>query len=334
MEKQLLILILLLAILTPLVTSLQVSEEDLAVGSFVTIESDGPFEIRTPSNEGYLFLGSGNSEFPLTQQGTYTFMQGEEVRTVNSHQAAEVIIERATGKQPFIAIWVQGVLRVQKGSDFRVDVNDFTGEILRIDENPRRQRNFARTYAIDPEIGGFSSAEITVRATGSSLYKCEEYDYLQDYCFGSWQFVQPITPGQFYTVTVDEVDPVFGEGDADSQPETCAYWDQSGTTKGVVNGDCRSEVLFLDNNWVSLDDIEGGGSSEIQTSFSNERSIAEVNELNVTYTWYRIPSPSPPNAIGPTTATIQVYISGSWQTACTTTVPEGSWQNYKATHKQ
>ncbi|MCK4997331.1 hypothetical protein KAS08_03425, partial [Candidatus Pacearchaeota archaeon] len=70
---------------------------------------------------------------------------------------------------------------------------------------------WAEVYAIDPEDLEFDSAEVSVVATGSKLYKCKDWVFGEARCAGDWVFFMDVVPGQEYTFTLTPNDPGFGE---------------------------------------------------------------------------------------------------------------------------
>lgn len=71
---------------------------------------------------------------------------------------------------------------------------------------------FSKVYAIDPTRLEFDNATVTVTATGTELYKCKDWNFTEQSCFGSWvPFKTGLIPGQEYTFTLTAADPGFGE---------------------------------------------------------------------------------------------------------------------------
>ena len=56
-------------------------------------------------------------------------------------------------------------------------------------------------FAIDPEKINFESAVMTKVAKGKALYKCKEWNYGADTCFGTWVKILDLVPGQ--TIRID-----------------------------------------------------------------------------------------------------------------------------------
>ncbi|MFC1685886.1 hypothetical protein ACFLZZ_02575 [Nanoarchaeota archaeon] len=72
--------------------------------------------------------------------------------------------------------------------------------------------SFEKIYAIDPSELEFDNATVTVQASGDSLYKCTDWNFTNQECFGRWKKLRDIQPGQEYNFTIDAYDPGFGEG--------------------------------------------------------------------------------------------------------------------------
>ncbi|PIN73878.1 hypothetical protein COV20_02060 [Candidatus Woesearchaeota archaeon CG10_big_fil_rev_8_21_14_0_10_45_16] len=83
-----------------------------------------------------------------------------------------------------------------------------------------------KIWALNP-TSGFSEADITFTATGNKLYKCQDWDWEEQQCYGEWNLImEGLIPGEEYTFTIDAVDPGFGEelnyGVSEEQPSD---WD-------------------------------------------------------------------------------------------------------------
>ncbi|MCK5025178.1 MAG: hypothetical protein KAS15_01205, partial [Nanoarchaeota archaeon] len=84
-------------------------------------------------------------------------------------------------------------------------------EELNISEHEELAR-YGKVYAIDPTAMDFTTANVTVVATGTSLYKCKEWNFTEQECYGSWElFKTGLVPGQEYTFELTPDDPGFGE---------------------------------------------------------------------------------------------------------------------------
>lgn len=82
-----------------------------------------------------------------------------------------------------------------------------------MDDSDYEDSALTNLYAIDPTKVNFTSAQVTVEARGRSLFKCVEYDFEAQECWGRWKKVRGVDmiPGQNYTFTLTPEDPAFGE---------------------------------------------------------------------------------------------------------------------------
>ena len=318
----------LLVLLLLCFTALSLDREFYAVGDPIQINTSETLTIESPSASYTLLNPSSGAFFPALEPGEHTFRTTQEEVVVYVANQQQLILNTSRGPLELPALLLPNGKQISPPGFQNMLFRNLNTNDIRITPNLQRTWDFTTTFAVDPTPEGFGEVDITRIATGSSLYKCEDYDYFNENCFGNWVFVQQLTPGQPYTITVTGADPAFGEGDADSQPETCRLWDQPGTIKGAVNQDCLSLVIAQDSLSAALDDIEDGGNSELRLNFSNTRSIAEVNELNVSFRWQRLPVSGGGAGVGATTATLQAFIGSSWVTACTTTVPVNTWGTF------
>jgi len=87
--------------------------------------------------------------------------------------------------------------------------------VIGVDNVPENQSSIpgaVQVYAIDPTQLDFTEAIVTVEATGSLLYKCANWDFASQTCIdGNWAFLQSITPGQDYNITLTADDPAYTE---------------------------------------------------------------------------------------------------------------------------
>ncbi|HEV8289766.1 MAG TPA: hypothetical protein VGQ00_02315 [Candidatus Norongarragalinales archaeon] len=88
--------------------------------------------------------------------------------------------------------------------------------VVRVDEiDPSLfpKHDFLRVFAIDPTSASFEKAKVTVKAKGSTLYKCKDWDFGARSCRGTWElFRSDLVPGQEYSFFMTPNDPGFGEG--------------------------------------------------------------------------------------------------------------------------
>lgn len=75
-----------------------------------------------------------------------------------------------------------------------------------------------KKYAVDLEKLEFEKAVLTATATADSLYKCRQWDYGREVCFGSWEKIRNLAIGQQYELTLTKDDPGFIEGNLNITP--------------------------------------------------------------------------------------------------------------------
>jgi hypothetical protein len=101
-----------------------------------------------------------------------------------------------------------------KKVEFRDLAPDSTLE-LGIQENVEDVEVFGRdsvtTFSIDPTRMNFTEAEITVTAQGYALWKCKDWNFGTQTCFGTWSKLMDVVPGKNYTFILTPEDPGYAE---------------------------------------------------------------------------------------------------------------------------
>ena len=93
------------------------------------------------------------------------------------------------------------------------DIQETIKEIIKLDDVEEKGdlSEFAQVYAIDPGLN-FTSATVTVTAKGTELYKCKDWNFSTQSCYGNWAlFKTGLVPGQVYSFTLTPEDAGFGE---------------------------------------------------------------------------------------------------------------------------
>jgi len=72
-------------------------------------------------------------------------------------------------------------------------------------------KRVVESFAIDPSSFEFSKAKLTKVAKGEWLYKCKDYNFAKQECYGSFQLIKRLQPGQTYTLELTKEDPLFSE---------------------------------------------------------------------------------------------------------------------------
>ena len=74
---------------------------------------------------------------------------------------------------------------------------------------PRKELHNIKAFSLNPK--NIHSAEVTIIAEGTSLYKCKDWNYTTQSCYGEWEYQFPITPGKPYTIHLNASDPGYAE---------------------------------------------------------------------------------------------------------------------------
>ncbi|MBI2005628.1 MAG: hypothetical protein HYS80_02595, partial [Candidatus Aenigmarchaeota archaeon] len=86
---------------------------------------------------------------------------------------------------------------------------DNVGREILIDDVDVKKR-----YAVNLEELEFEKATLTATASANSLFKCRQWDYESEVCFGTWEKIKDLVPGEQYDLTLTPNDPGFIEGNS------------------------------------------------------------------------------------------------------------------------
>ncbi len=81
----------------------------------------------------------------------------------------------------------------------------------KVDLSNYSKNGVVSSYAIDPTKVEFTDAEVTVKARGTELFKCKEWNFTTQTCYGSWEKIMDIVPGKEYNFTLTPEDPGYAE---------------------------------------------------------------------------------------------------------------------------
>jgi len=111
------------------------------------------------------------------------------------------------------------------------------------------------SYAMDLSDINFTKGEFTKTAVGRQLLKCTDWDFSKQECFGDWQKVMDIIPGQDYTIEINSSDPGYAEVSLNvitlqSYPIVGGNWTVAFNTTGVADLNIRA---FSPTTWSNVD---------------------------------------------------------------------------------
>ncbi|MBW2980533.1 hypothetical protein KY360_03890 [Candidatus Woesearchaeota archaeon] len=91
-----------------------------------------------------------------------------------------------------------------------IHIKENLTELVGLDDAPETG-DFIEVYAIDPTKINFTEAEVTATAKGTELYKCKDWNFTSQSCYGEWIKLMDITPGQEYSFNLTPEDPGLAE---------------------------------------------------------------------------------------------------------------------------
>jgi len=183
-----------------------------------------------------------------------------------------------------------------------VEISDDVTEFIDIDdvEETGEFSEYVEVYAIDPTKFNFTKAVVTVTAKGTVLYKCKDWNFSEQRCYGSWTKLMDLTPGEDYTFTLTPEDPGLAEGSGlwfegfeSGSLETNNWTSSGGTTNWYVNGvTARNyggayhvEANDVDGETVLETDVDTTGYENIGFSFYAKTTALGTGEY-IAADWY------------------------------------------------
>jgi len=105
---------------------------------------------------------------------------------------------------------------IEKLSIYKVNIIDPLTADIGVDNVGRQQEikdvEIIKQYAIDTSELEFETAILTATATANSLFKCKQWAYEDEVCFGTWEKIKDLTVGEEYSIAITQDDPGFVEG--------------------------------------------------------------------------------------------------------------------------
>ena len=158
-------------------------------------------------------------------------------------------------------------LEVPFYSSLELRIDDLTG-------SPEKAGGGSKQfYVIDPTSLNFTQAYVTVTAKGEVLRKCKEWSYAEQRCYGTWEYVMSITPGQEYTFILTPEDPAYSESQRDADNCYNEYAARACTS---------AEVAAINTSGGTSYSFNRNAGQPIRISFADEpANISEVVNCTV-----------------------------------------------------
>jgi len=108
-----------------------------------------------------------------------------------------------------------------------------------------RQKTVVKAFAINSEELNFSNGTVIATALGNALWKCKDWDFGNQTCFGAWQKMMDLIPGQDYEFEISPGDPGYAETNitilnVQSYPTVGGNWTVAFNTTGTADLSIRA----------------------------------------------------------------------------------------------
>ena len=104
-------------------------------------------------------------------------------------------------------------------------------------------------FAIDPTNIKFDYGEITFIADGFELYKCKDYNFTKQECYGSYEKILDMIPGQEYKILLTPEDPQYVQKTTKTQG--CSCTNSCNTGSGASSQCTASCTDYCDVNFTN-----------------------------------------------------------------------------------
>jgi hypothetical protein len=151
---------------------------------------------------------------------------------------------------------------------------------------------FVQAYAIDPTEVNFTNATVTAVAKGTELYKCKDWDFPSQACYGEWVKLMDITPGEEYTFLLTPEDPGFAEvvsscSAEDNEPAKGSF---AGACDDITGARLEHDDLAYENHTYQKNEYAGVRINSINTTITD---CGSINSVKICYKWWRTSTATP-----------------------------------------
>ncbi len=151
---------------------------------------------------------------------------------------------------------------------------------------------FLEVYAIDPTAVNFTTATVTVMAKGNTLFKCKDWNYERQECFGEWKLLkEDLVPGQEYSFILTPDDP----GYAEMLIANCLAEDavaSAGSWNMTCDNTYPGTALFNDDSTHEVQRVRKVGGTDywaglrINSTNTSVTNCSYINEVFFCYKWW------------------------------------------------
>jgi len=123
-------------------------------------------------------------------------------------------------------------------------------------------KNEIKAYAMNLDELNFTTGKYYDFAEGRELWKCKDWNFTLQQCFGSWVKIMDLIPGTEYSFDISPVDPAYVE-----------VFD--------LNNAIDVDIVALDSENLVLAWVDGDVNNYVSFEIWNTRGIRAVDEVNV-----------------------------------------------------
>ena len=220
-----------------------------------------------------------------------------------------------------------------------VNVNASMTQFINIDDAPETAMpDSVEVYAIDPTAVDFTSANVTVTAKGTQLFKCKDWNFTAQDCYGEWTlYKSDLVPGQDYTFALTPEDPGYAETNYTPNATHKAYFFSDTVLPSTRTAGYGTEYTAAqytaasssDNNWANFSAAKG--SHEVtHYRFIVAENYSSIYNFTVTWEGYSTLTTSGTGV----NLYLRNFTSSSWKLVANTTSSTEQTFQYSTSNRQ
>lgn len=185
---------------------------------------------------------------------SYDLIKYESVSEPNLIQFDKYYVEISPEKSSIKKIKIKDYVHTARAN---IGLDEFPKDKYRLEN-----RNVVDAYAINLDGLLFTEAIATVVAKGEELWKCAEWNFTEQQCYGSWQKIRDIIPGQEYNLLLYPGDP--------------GYLETYSTFQSI-----DIDMIALDNNTIVMAWVDNATNYNISFQVWNVNGTALTSKIPV-----------------------------------------------------
>ena len=142
-----------------------------------------------------------NSDVPINDSSINVI---SDVATILVAEMTELSLENVQGLES-ASLRLES-LEMKDNETTLFSIEDVPSEAIDIDSG-----NVLASYAMDLSSINFTNGTFNKIASGKELWKCKEWNFVEQKCYGRWNKIMDIMPGEYYSFEVSPEDPGYAE---------------------------------------------------------------------------------------------------------------------------